>query len=117
MLKADLRRQVVEHERRSRANQGKPQFPLSMKLKQALPLVGIVITLYIWSFSYIKRRQHPPDIRQPATILKDVREIFAPEERTGEPGPRTPEPVYVNATKNPGGSVDDLLIDDLNKKW
>lgn len=110
-MKEELRRKIQEHERSSRANQGKAEFPLSMKLKQALPLVGLVVALYSWSFYYTKKiNSSRNDITQPNTVLPDVRDIFAPEERTGESGPQMPELVR-------DFDYDDGLLLEDDKKW
>lgn len=109
----EQRRKAVEHEKTSRANHGKAQFPLSLKLKQALPLVAIVVALYSWSFYYTKKRSNlKKDITQPDRVLPDVRDIFAPEEKTGEKGPQLPELVADFDLPDDG-----LLLDDTNKKW
>lgn len=108
-MKEDLRREFVAHDKASRANQGKAQFPLSSKLKQALPLVAMVIALYSWSLYYTRKRNtRIVDVTQPGTILSNVREIFAPEEKTGECGPLVPELVP---------DFDDIVLNDSHKKW
>jgi hypothetical protein len=115
-LREEQRRQAAEHERLSRANQGKPQFPLSVKLKHALPLAALAVALYSLSFHYTKKRNSnrgERDLRQPDGILTDVRDIFAPEERTGESGPQLPELI---AGFEPNDGL--LLEDDRNnKRW
>lgn len=91
------------HEKASRANEGKPQFPLYIKLRTAIPLVGMCITLYALSFRYTKKKmQHRASLEdnnnQPNQILTDVRDIYVPDDKYKELDP------------------EELFVDD-NKKW
>lgn len=97
---AEERRKFSEHEKASRANEGKPQFPLKIKLQTALPLVALVASLYTFSFYYMRiRKKQFLDRQEGNQILKDVRDIDAPEPPIEFPD--DPE----------------FIIEDENRRW
>ncbi|CAA3019408.1 Hypothetical predicted protein [Olea europaea subsp. europaea] len=112
-MREELRKKMDLHIKAGKEAEasGKPQFPLSVKLKAALPLVAIVVALYSWSYYYMgKRMNMKPDVAQPDKILTDVRQIFAPEEKTGGPGPADLPASFF-------GLEEKDLTEDQNKRW
>lgn len=79
---AEARRKLVEHEMISRANEGKSQFPLSLKLKVALPLAGLAAVLFAYSFHHAKKRWNSTDLDGLKTVL-DSRNTTDQEDRIG----------------------------------
>lgn len=103
---AEERRKVLEHDKVSRANEGKSPFSLRHKMFAALPLVAIVVTLYTFTFSYTKWRRSKmrdmveDDSKQTVGDFKDAFETeFSHQDTQSEP-------------------IDPELIRyDDNKKW
>lgn len=97
---------LIEHEKASRSNEGKPQFSLKTKLKVTLPLVAVVIALYSASFSYTQWKRKILSERigdKQVAILQDVREIYSQEEVATFEDQKELDPEFI--TDNP------------NKKW
>lgn len=113
MLEAE-RQKFLEHERRSRESKGRTQAPLSTKLKVALPLVGIVFGLYI--FSIFKTRQHlrkkndrddgPVEVQELHGIVPEPEPLSEVERRS----------YMIWGTKTPDLGPE-FLADDVDKKW
>lgn len=55
-LLAKAREEVRQHDRNSRASQGKNQFSLSYKIRMTLPLIAIVFGLYGWSIIQTEKK-------------------------------------------------------------
>lgn len=99
-MREQARQQQIEHEKISRANQGKSQFPLRSKLMVALPLFALVIGIYGISMKKIKRNfelykeaenEHPviTDVRElidEEVLSQDLRDTYAPTQDQGVPG-------------------------------
>lgn len=93
----EARRKVIEHERWSRANQGKSQIPLKSKLRVALPLTFMVVALYSFSFFY----------RKTNSVRSFVNEGREPNNQ-----------VSIENGDNEGETVADMeYLDDSDKKW
>lgn len=82
---AEARRDLNEHEKTSRANAGKSQFPLLTKLKVAIPCLLLVMATYTFTFTYGKKRWTTKPESETQTILKDVKDITGPEVERVDP--------------------------------
>lgn len=94
MMLAAFRKKVVDHERISRANQGRNQFNLREKMVMTLPLVALVVTLFTASFKYTaykslqlkeaqaKEAQEPQQHEEGSNLFRDY--IFGTEDEKNE---------------------------------
>lgn len=102
---AEARKKFLIHESLSR-DENRKEIPLKYKLRVALPLTAIVLSLYMWSFAYTKNRHGKRfEKSQPPNVSTSVREISLPENQ---------DPIILE----PSSDIEsDMSIEDLHKKW
>lgn len=104
MLK-EARKMLVDHEKESRANEGKYQFSLKTKMFYTLPLVTIVVALFSFSFYYSKKLGlRILEERKNSTMkVEDAINAIKSYEETDELKDEI--------------ELDDEFLNDDNKKW